>query len=62
MKRVRKAHRNKVFKNGPRKICGKQPLKKLKEYVLLKLNISLQRPPSKNFTWSILDYFVPYRN
>ena len=30
----------KVFKNGPRKICERQPL--------------------KNFTWSILEYFVPY--
>ena len=29
----------KVFKNGPSKICGRQP--------------------SKNFTWSILEYFVP---
>ena len=29
-----------VFKNGPSKICGRQPL--------------------KNFTWSILEYFVPY--
>ena len=31
---------NKVFKNGPSEIYGKQPL--------------------KNFTWSILEYFVPY--
>ena len=31
---------DKVFKNGPSKICGRQPL--------------------KNFTWSILEYFVPY--
>ena len=30
----------KVFKNGPSKICGRQPL--------------------KIFTWSILEYFVPY--
>ena len=27
---------DKVFKNGPRKICGKQPLKNLKGYELLK--------------------------
>ena len=26
----------KVFKNGPSKICGRQPLKKLKRYGLLK--------------------------
>ena len=25
----------KVFKNGPSKICGRQPLKNLKEYGLL---------------------------
>ena len=25
----------KVFKNGPSKICGRQPLKNLKEYALL---------------------------
>ena len=31
---------DKVFKNGPRKICGRQPLRK--------------------FTWSMLEYFVPY--
>ena len=31
---------DKVFKNGPSKICVRQPL--------------------KNFTWSILEYFVPY--
>ena len=30
----------KAFKNGPRKICGRQSL--------------------KNFTWPILEYFVPY--
>ena len=32
----------KVFKNGPSKICGKQPLKKLKEYGLPKQTIPLQ--------------------
>ena len=31
---------DKVFKNGPTRICGTQPL--------------------KNFTWSILECFVPY--
>ena len=31
---------DKLFKNGPSKICGRQPL--------------------KNFTWSILEYFVPH--
>ena len=33
---------DKVFKNGPSKICGRQPLKKLKGYGLLKQTISLQ--------------------
>ena len=33
---------DKAFKNGPSKICGRQPLKKLKGYVLLKQTISLQ--------------------
>ena len=32
---------DKVFKNGPSKICGRQPLKNLK-YGLLKQTISLQ--------------------
>ena len=33
---------NKVFKSGPSKICGRQPLKNLKGYGLLKQTISLQ--------------------
>ena len=33
---------DKVFKIGPSKICGKQPLKDLKGYGLLKQTISLQ--------------------
>ena len=41
---IKKLFRNniwdKLLKNGPSKICGRQPL--------------------KNFTWSILEYFVPY--
>ena len=41
---------DKVFKNGPSKICGRQPLKTLKWYSLLK----------SNFTWSILEYLQPY--
>ena len=31
-----------VFKNGPRKICGRQSLKILKRYGLFKQNMSLQ--------------------
>ena len=41
---------DKVFKNGPSKTCGGQPLKNLKGYSLLQAS----------FTWSILEYFVPY--
>ena len=33
---------DKVFKNGPSKICGKQPLKNLKWYGLLRQTISLE--------------------
>ena len=33
---------DKVFKDGPSKICGRQPLKNLKGYGLLKQTISLQ--------------------
>ena len=45
---------DKVFKSGPSKICGRQSLKNLKEYGLLKSSI--------NFTWPTLEYFVPYIN
>ena len=34
--------RDKVFKSGPSKICGRQLLKNLKGYGLLKQTISLQ--------------------
>ena len=40
---------HKVFKSGTSKICGRQPLKHLKGYGLL-----------KHFTWSTLEYFVSY--
>ena len=33
---------DKVFKNGPSKICGRQPLNNLKRHTLLKQTISLQ--------------------
>ena len=42
---------DKVFKNGPSKICGRQPLKNLKRYG--------QRQSFTNFTWSIFECFVP---
>ena len=46
---------DKVFKNEPSKICGRQPLQNLKGYGLFK-----QRLSSTNFIWSILEYFVQY--
>ena len=56
---------DKVFKNNPSKICGKQSLKNLKRYGLPKKTIPLQifcRLSSTNFTQSILEYFVPYNS
>ena len=50
---------DKVFKNEPSKICGRQPLKNLKGYGVLNQTMS-QRLSSTNFTWSILEYFVPF--
>ena len=61
---------NKAFKNGQSKICGRQPLKNLKGYGLLKQTLPLQVfhfktlpfqvfwRPSINFTWSIIEYFI----
>ena len=34
--------RDEVFKNGPSKICGRQPLKNLKVYGLLKQAVHIQ--------------------
>ena len=54
---------DKVFKDRPSEICGRDSLKDLKWYGLLKQTISLQifyRLSSTKFTWSILEYFVPY--
>ena len=53
----------KIFKNGPSKICGRQPLKSLKGNGLLRQTIPPQifyRLSSTNFTWSILEYSVPF--
>ena len=49
----------KAFKNGPSKICGRQPLKDLKRKQTISLQI-FQRMSSKNFTWFILEYLDPY--
>ena len=51
----------KVFKNGPSKICGKEFLKNWRGMVCFRQTISLQifyRLPSTNFTWSILESFI----
>ena len=53
---------NKVFKNGPSNICGRQHLKNLKGFGLLQ-SIYLQmfqRLSCTNFNGSILEYFVPF--
>ena len=42
---------DKVFKNGPSTICGRQSWR-----VMVCL---AQRVSSTNFTWSILEYYVP---
>ena len=47
---------DKVFKNGPSKVCERHPLKTLKVYGFQ----ILQRMSFTSFTWSILEYFVPY--
>ena len=52
-KRSSKLIWDKVFKKGPSKICGRQPLKNFKNLVCLRLS-------STNLTWSILEYFAPY--
>ena len=55
----------KVFKSGPSKICGTQPLKNLKWYDLSKQIIPFQifkSLASKTFTWSILEYLDPSIN
>ena len=51
-----------VFKIGPSKIYGRQPLKNLKGYCLLKQTMPVQIflwLSSTNLTRSILEYFVP---
>ena len=40
--KTQKPIQDKVFKNGPSKMCGRQPLKSLKGYGLFKQTISLQ--------------------
>ena len=54
---------DKVFKSGPSKIFGRQSLKNLKGYGLLKKTIPLKIFKGcleTIFTWSILEYFVPH--
>ena len=54
---------DKVFKNGPTKIRGRQPLTNLNWYDLPKQAITsnfLKSASSTNLTWSILEYFFPF--
>ena len=48
------SHWNKVSKSGPRKICGRQPLKNLQGYDLLKQNKSLM----ENFIFCVLQMVI----
>ena len=41
-RKLKKQMGKRVFKNGPRKICGRQPLRNLKRYGVLRQTISLQ--------------------
>ena len=53
----------KVFKNGPNKICGRQPLENLKEYCLPKAAYTSSeslKAAFHKFTWPIFEYFAPY--
>ena len=49
---------DKVFKNGPSKICRRQPLKNLKWYGR-PYHFKYFKGCSTNCAWSILEYFVP---
>ena len=52
----------KLFENGPSKISGRQPLKNLKWYGLLKadhLTPNFLKTVFTNLAWSILEHLVP---
>ena len=49
----------KAFKNGPSKICARQPFKNLKGYGLLD-HITSNFLNVFYFTWFILEYFDPF--
>ena len=49
---------DKVFKNGPSKICGRQPLKNLKEYGLLSLSTIF--PAFTAFTAFVAEWLCSY--
>ena len=56
---------DRIFKTGPSQLCGRQPLRNMIFKNLIKQTISLQifqRLSSTNFTWCILEYFVPNIN
>ena len=55
----------KVFRNGPSKICGRQPLKDLKRYDLRKADYTLSNflnAVSLKFYQVHREYFVPYED
>ena len=51
---------DKAFKNGPSKICERQPLKKLNGMVSFKQTIGTTFLSFRYFTWPIFEYFVSH--
>ena len=51
---------DKVFKNGPSKICKRQPLKNLKGYGLPKEDLTPSKVVFNKFCCSIFEYLVPF--
>ena len=52
---------DKVFENGPSKICGRQILKNLKEYGVLKIHITIsntETSSTRRNIYSPVDLFV----
>ena len=52
---------DKVFNNGPNKICGRQPLKSLKGYGLLEADHKADHTPS-NFLKAVFHKFYLVRS
>ena len=53
---------DKVFKNGPSKICGRQPLKGCGLLKAGHIRSNILKAIFYKFNWSILEYFDPHDN